>query len=129
MGLNSRGVQRVASRAPPSNAMRYPSGVTVDERIGENVHHMMWKRHMTVTAASAEMGISKATLSRKLRGDVVWLARDIEAVARILEVDPGRLFVAGAGFEPATSGSPEPLADVVRLHPDGLTKDDVALIA
>jgi len=87
--------------------MRYSSGVTVDERIGENVHHLMWRRRMTVSATSAEMGLSKASLSRKLRGEVVWMARDIEAAARILDVEPGELF-SGVLVLPHLDSNQEP---------------------
>ena len=80
--------------------------MTADERIGANVHELMWRGRIKPGDMCAAMGVARSSLNRKLRGEVAWSARDIDAAARILGVDPGRLFsVAGAGFEPATSGS------------------------
>jgi transcriptional regulator with XRE-family HTH domain len=80
--------------------------MTIDETIGANVHEMLWRRRLRQEALLAEMCVSRSSLAKKLRGEVTWSARDIDAAARVLGVDPGRLFlVAGAGFEPATSGT------------------------
>jgi transcriptional regulator with XRE-family HTH domain len=89
--------------------------MTTDERIGTNVHELLWKRRVRQSTLAAAMGLSLSSLAKKMRGEVVWKAEDIEKAAEVLNVDPGRLFVAGAGFEPATSGSRARLADVLAL--------------
>jgi transcriptional regulator with XRE-family HTH domain len=66
--------------------------MTVDERIGANVHALLWYRHLRQEALTESMGVSRSSLAKKLRGEVVWMARDIEAAARVLNVDPGHLF-------------------------------------
>ena len=86
--------------------IRYTGAMTIDQRIGTNVHELLWQKRMRQEPLMREMGLSRSSLARKLRGEVAWMARDIDAAARVLDVDPGQLFlVAGAGFEPATSGS------------------------
>ena len=82
--------------------MLYP--VAIDKVIGGNVHQLMWERHVRHQELYAAMGLSRSSLTKKMRGEVAWSASDIAKAAEVLDVDPGRLFVAGAGFEPATSG-------------------------
>jgi len=98
--------------------------MTTDERIGTNVHELLWLRRMRQETLMTAMGISRSALAKKLRGEIVWKAEDIEAAARVLDVDPGRLFVAGRGFEPLTSGLRAPVLSIV-----GLTQADCVLAA
>jgi transcriptional regulator with XRE-family HTH domain len=66
--------------------------MSVDEVIGTNVHHLMWEKHIRQRSLYDAMGVSRGSLHRKMRGEVAWLARDVAAAARVLGVDPGRLF-------------------------------------
>jgi transcriptional regulator with XRE-family HTH domain len=66
--------------------------MTTDERIGANVHELLWRRRLRQEALMHAMGLSRSSLAKKLRGEVVWKAQDIEHAARVLNVDPGRLF-------------------------------------
>ena len=76
----------------PCITWRYTSVVTVDEVIGRNVHHLMWEKRIKQQAVYEAIGVTRGSLHRRLRGETPWTARDIEATARILDVDPGRLF-------------------------------------
>ncbi len=64
---------------------------SIDEEIGERVHHLMWKARITQTAMAPRLGVAQSVLSKKLRGAVTWTARDIVAAATILGVDAGSL--------------------------------------
>ncbi len=64
---------------------------SIDEQIGERVHHLMWKARITQTAMAPRMGMAQSALSKKLRGAITWTARDIVAAAAILNVDAGSL--------------------------------------
>jgi len=66
--------------------------MTVDERIGANVHQLLWLRGLKQRELYEEMGVSRESLAKKMRGQISWLARDIDAAARVLNVEPGRLF-------------------------------------
>ena len=71
--------------------------------IGERVHQLMFRQRITQTALAPQMGLSQAGLSRKLRGEVAWYARDIATAAHVLGVTPNDL------MEWAPRGSnPEP---------------------
>ena len=66
--------------------------MTVDEVIGRNVHHLLWDKRIEQSRMVEAMGVSRATLHKKMRGETTWLGRDIDAAAKVLGVDPGRLF-------------------------------------
>ena len=64
---------------------------SIDEVIGDRVHHLMWKARITQTAMAPRMGVAQSALSKKLRGSITWTARDIIAASAILGVDAGSL--------------------------------------
>ena len=66
--------------------------MTIDEAIGANVHELVWRRRLQQKPVYEAMGLSRGSFAKKLRGEVVWNARDIAAVAGVLGVDPGELF-------------------------------------
>lgn len=72
--------------------------MTIDQRIGTNVHELMWQKRMRQEPLMREMGLSRSSLAKKLRGEVAWMARDIDAAARVLDVNPGRLFDGAEGI-------------------------------
>jgi transcriptional regulator with XRE-family HTH domain len=91
--------------------------MTTDEVIGANCHELMWRKRVKQSEMCEAMGLSRSSLNKKLRGQVAWSAQDIDKAARFLGEEPGRLFaVAGAGFEPATSG---PRASILHLPARG----------
>lgn len=80
--------------------------MTTDQIIGENVHRLMWRNHIRQDSIYRALGVSRSTFAKKLRGEIAWLAKDIDAAAKTLGVEPGALF---AEWTPA-----QPAADVTR---------------
>ena len=94
---------------------------SIDTFIGHRAHMVQWGNGMTITDLAARSGVSQSTMSKKLRGSVAWSAADVVRVSAALSVSVVELLpeidesgqptgrplseVAGAGFEPATSGS------------------------
>ena len=81
-----------------------------DALIGERVHRLMWRNHVTQTALGPIMGVGQSAVSAKLRGRRGWSADDLVIVARHFGVSVGYLFgeddgtvVGPAGIEPTTS--------------------------
>jgi transcriptional regulator with XRE-family HTH domain len=77
--------------------------MSTDERIGTNVHELLWRRRIRQEAMADAMGVSRSSLAKKMRGEVVWKAQDIEQAARLLKVDPGRLFAEHATLHDSDS--------------------------
>jgi transcriptional regulator with XRE-family HTH domain len=65
---------------------------TVDRRIGQTAHMLMWNARISQTDMGRLIGMNQSYLSRKLRGEVRWYATEIEAVAKVLGVSAGVLF-------------------------------------
>jgi len=84
--------------------------MTTDQYIGEQVHMLQWRNQVPSTTLTTRMGISPATLSRKLHGkmgadrhrggifnlptllaEVRWSVDDLLAAAAALGVPPGDL--------------------------------------
>lgn len=97
----------MSSRYTAANAMRYALPMSVDEVIGRNVHQIMWDKRIQHRPVYEAMGVTRGSLHKKMRGEVAWLARDIEAAAQVLEVDPGVLFVPA----PRIGGVPDRVTD------------------
>jgi len=78
---------------------------------------------MSVPELQKALGLKPGTYFSRRRGDTAWTAAEVKRAADALGVSVATLYdglaVAGAGFEPATSGSP-----VRRLR-----KSDVAVAA
>ncbi|MDH6422299.1 transcriptional regulator with XRE-family HTH domain [Aurantimicrobium minutum] len=104
-----------------------PSESDGTEVLGQRIHALMYGRFRSYSALAREIGSSPSELSKKLSGQRLWYYRDIKAVANALgttvgyltgetdnpeplkrsdpaSVETGSGFVAGTGFEPATSG-------------------------
>lgn len=63
-------------------------GRSFDERLGEAIHQVMWRRKITQTEFAARvLGITQSALSQKLRGKRPFLAEELAAVADELGLD------------------------------------------
>ncbi|WP_368388803.1 helix-turn-helix domain-containing protein [Schaalia turicensis] len=100
--------------------------MTTNEIVGEQVSIWLRRRDRTATALGEFLGVTQTTASRKLKGDTTWTITDLARTAAFLDVPLGDLLpsiiveqekakrpifsdqaldvVAGAGFEPTTSG-------------------------
>jgi hypothetical protein len=72
-------------------------GVTVEERIGARVHQLLWEQRKTQRDLYVELGVTRFTLHKKMRGEVGWSASDIAVAAEVLGVTPNDLY----GWDPA----------------------------
>ena len=99
---------------------------TAHEAIGISVNQLLFTRNITRRRLGAALGVQGEAVSKKLRGQSRWTIEEIYAMAEFFELDlmdllPRKLprgyeigapfdkgpqlnLVAGAGFEPATSG-------------------------
>ena len=101
------------------------SAQTVDQRVGELIRFWMYRRDINQPQLGKLLGLTRATVSRKISGKVTWTVTELAKTAAILEVPLSELMpedtveiaksleanasrdrgtVAGAGFEPTTSG-------------------------
>lgn len=63
-----------------------------DRAIAAAVAAFRQKRGVTVDQLAVYSGLNRASLYRKLKGEVSWKATDIAALSRYLEVEPNDLF-------------------------------------
>ena len=99
---------------------------TAYEAIGISVNQLLFTRNITRRRLGEALGVQGEAISKKLRGQSRWTIEEIYAMAEFFDVDlmdllPRKLprgyeigapyhkgpqlnLVAGAGFEPATSG-------------------------
>lgn len=99
---------------------------TAHEAIGISVNQLLFTRNITRRRLGEALGVQGEAVSKKLRGQSRWTIEEIYAMAEFFELDlmdllPRKLprgyeigapfdkgpqlnLVAGAGFEPATSG-------------------------
>jgi hypothetical protein len=98
----------------------------VDARISSTVRALIAYQSKDVRQLALMIGVSRTSLYNRLAGLTPWSAAEVKRAADALGVSVATLYdglsVAGAGFEPATSGSLEQLADVVWL-PTGTRAD------
>ncbi|WP_342320215.1 helix-turn-helix domain-containing protein [Corynebacterium mayonis] len=103
------------------------SGYSADQAIGITVNDLLFRQQKTRRQLAAAMGLSHQAVSRKVLGQVGWSVSDLYAVAdffglEVADLLPRRVeapvknekspseegdskkLVAGAGFEPTTSG-------------------------
>ena len=101
--------------------------MTVNEAIGAKVDQLMFRKRVKRKDVGLALGITGAAVSRKIYGQVAWTAEDLFKTAdffgveitdllprRVSPLETGKApsvegadpkLVAGAGFEPTTSGS------------------------
>jgi hypothetical protein len=103
----------------------------VDATISRTVRAIIAYHHVNVRKLAPAMGLSRTAFYNRLSGHTQWSAAEVKRAADALGVSVATLYdglsVAGAGFEPATSGSRAHLTLVPDL--DELTQDDVELVA
>jgi transcriptional regulator with XRE-family HTH domain len=68
------------------------AGDTADLHIGYNVHGLLYRQKASQRQLAHALGITPSVLSKKLRGESSWSARQIAVTAAFLDIDPGRLF-------------------------------------
>ena len=102
--------------------------LTADECVGIKVNELLFLNRATRRQLAEVLGVSAATAGRKVRGEIAWSLSDLYAAADFFSVDVTELLprrvpspghdetprtevrgatsnvVAGAGFEPTTSG-------------------------
>ena len=102
--------------------------LTADECVGIKVNELLFLSRATRRQLAEVLGVSAATAGRKVRGEIAWSLADLYATADFFGVDITELLprrvpspghdetprtevqgvtsnvVAGAGFEPTTSG-------------------------
>lgn len=61
---------------------------TTDVELGRSIHYAMWDRQVTQVQLAARLDIDQSTLSKKLRGRIIWTVADLLSVAAALHVDP-----------------------------------------
>ncbi len=52
---------------------------------------LLWNQRMPQANLRRALGIASSTMSRKMRGEIVWSASDIVTAATVLGVQPGDL--------------------------------------
>jgi DNA-binding Xre family transcriptional regulator len=83
--------------------------------IGANIHQLMWRKRVTQQDAGRAIGVTQATMSRKIRGAVPITAVELMKIARLLDVEPGDLLTL-----PRLDSNQQPsgyLFTQVRPHP------------
>jgi transcriptional regulator with XRE-family HTH domain len=58
-----------------------------DEQLGEAVHRVLWRRHISQTDFARVLGITQSALSLKLRGQRPFFAQELRMVADVLEIN------------------------------------------
>lgn len=66
----------------------------IDQTIGFNVHALLYRRKSNQKQLALVLGVTPSVLSKKLRGESSWSARQVALTAVFLDVEPGRLFIA-----------------------------------
>lgn len=75
-------------------SMTNPSGelISMDARIGERVHQLMWRNQVTQKAFGEVLGLGQSGLSLKLRGKRSWSPDELVTVTRVFSVTLDYLF-------------------------------------
>jgi transcriptional regulator with XRE-family HTH domain len=64
---------------------------TTDVLIGERIHQIMWRQRMTQGQLAARLGLTQTGVSRKIRGERPWFARELLQVAAALNTQVSAL--------------------------------------
>ena len=64
----------------------------VDATVGERAYMLMWRKGISQTVMGKRIALDQSALSRKLRGTRPWYAREIAAMAAILDTSVSYLY-------------------------------------
>lgn len=95
--------------------------MTADQAIGAKVNQLMFRRRVTRKQLGQQLGVTGASVSNKIYGQSKWSVEELFKVADFFGINAADLLprriekapeeetssgavVAGAGFEPTTSG-------------------------
>jgi transcriptional regulator with XRE-family HTH domain len=65
--------------------------MTIDAEVGKNLHLRMWQRGITQERLARRLGVTQATVSRKIKGRAPWTLTELYEAAAALGVEPGDL--------------------------------------
>jgi len=80
----------------------------VDMLLGERVHTLMFRQHLSQTKMAPAVGVSQSVLSRKLRGEIEWSVADLMAAATALDVPSADLLPRLDSNQQPSGYPPEP---------------------
>jgi hypothetical protein len=102
-----------------SSVVALPVEADTNLVVGRTIEAVRILRGMSVPAFIGAMDMPKSTYFRRKRGDGEWTVSEAQKAATVLSVPVATLYeglglpsVAGAGFEPATSGSRAQVIDL-----------------
>ncbi len=65
--------------------------MSIDAEVGKNLHLMMWQRGITQERLARRLGVTQATVSRKIKGRTPWTLTEVYEAAAALGVTPEEL--------------------------------------
>lgn len=106
-----------------STVSALPVGEDTNKTVGRTIEAVRILRGMSVPAFIHAMDMPKSTYFRRKRGDAEWTVAEAKRAATVLNVPVATLYeglglpsVAGAGFEPATSGTRAQVIDLAAVR-------------
>ncbi|WP_459976430.1 helix-turn-helix domain-containing protein, partial [Mycobacterium avium] len=84
-----------------------PANRTFDERLGEAIHQVLWRRRIKQTEfAEQVLGITQSALSSKLRGRRPFFAGELSLIASALDMEVAELLPRTEVQPPPTDPNP-----------------------
>ena len=105
--------------------MKVQHGLAPDEAIGMTINQHLFARKMSGNSFGPVIGVSGATVSRKLRGNVGWSVTELLTAASFFGIEPADLMPTPDGnggwipapFKPARRRDADALVPQVGLEP------------
>ncbi len=105
--------------------MKVQHGLAPDEAIGMTINQHLFARKMSGNSFGPVIGVSGATVSRKLRGNVGWSVTELLTAASFFGIEPADLMPTPDGmggwipapFKPARRRDVDTLVPQVGLEP------------
>jgi hypothetical protein len=104
----------------------------VDFEIGRRIHTLLWDQRRRQTSLALALGLTPSVLSKKLRGESAWSARQVAIAASELGVSVGDLYGDSANldmslyFHGNESSHTRPTTPRRNTHPGHRKRRDVA---
>ena len=106
--------------------MKVQYGLAPDEAIGMTINQHLFARKMSGNSFGPVIGVSGATVSRKLRGNVGWSVTELLTAASFFGIEPADLMPTPDGmggwipapFKPGHHATPSSQTSTVRLRQD-----------